>query len=84
MGTLEQLAFHLLLSVSRSLASELAALEEREHTPAELLVCGGFSTIHEANPLTGSSSTAFKHRRNKQAAHISHLAGRWQQDIRGA
>ena len=31
------------ICLSRSLASELAALEEREHTPAELLVCGRFS-----------------------------------------
>ena len=73
-------------SVSRSLASELAALEEREHTPAELLVCGRFSLIAIQLQIesSGSSSTAFYHKWDQQAAHVSHLAGHRQQDIGGA
>ena len=44
--------FFLSHSLSRSLASELAALEEREHTRAELLVCGHFSVPSKLDPPT--------------------------------
>ena len=61
-------------------------MEEREHTPAELLVGGRFSflTIQLQMKYSGSSSTAFQHERDQQAAHVSHLARHWQQDIGGA